>query len=61
MSSHCNSGCLPAAAQFLDTLWGGLLVRLLLRVRDAPTAEEIEQRAQAATAVLLHRPSRADE
>lgn len=45
------------AAQFLDALWGGLLVQLLLRVRDAPTAEEIEQRAQAATAALLHGPS----
>ena len=49
------------AAQFLDTLWGGLLVQLLLRVRDTPTAEEIEQRAQAATAALLQGPSRADE
>lgn len=49
------------AAQFLDALWGGLLVQLLLRVSDAPTAEEIEQRAQAATAALLHRPSRADD
>lgn len=45
------------AAQFLDMLLSGLLVRLLLRVRDAPTAEEIEQRAQAATAALLHGPS----
>lgn len=49
------------AAHFLDALWGGLLVQLLLRVRDAPTAEEIEQRAQAATAALLHRLSRSDE
>jgi AcrR family transcriptional regulator len=41
------------AAQFLATLWGGLLIQLLLRVRDAPGAAEIEARAQASTRTLL--------
>jgi AcrR family transcriptional regulator len=45
----------PAAIteRFIALLWGDLLVRLLLRVRDAPTPAEIEARAQAATEVLL--------
>jgi AcrR family transcriptional regulator len=41
------------AAHFLAMLWGGLLVQLLLRVRDAPSAEEMESRAQASTRALL--------
>jgi AcrR family transcriptional regulator len=41
------------AAHFLAMLWGGLLIQLLLRVRDAPSAEEIESRALAATRALL--------
>jgi AcrR family transcriptional regulator len=41
------------AAHFLAMLWGGLLIQLLLRVRDAPSAAEIEARAQAATRTLL--------
>jgi AcrR family transcriptional regulator len=41
------------AAHFLATLWGGLLVQLLLRVREAPTPDEIESRARAATAAML--------
>ena len=50
------------AAQFLAVLWGGLLIQLLLRVRDAPTPDEIASRARAATAVLLtlYPPPRAD-
>jgi AcrR family transcriptional regulator len=49
------------AAHFLAILWGGLLIQLLLRVRDAPSAEEIESRAQAATRALLtlYAPARA--
>jgi AcrR family transcriptional regulator len=41
------------AAHFLAILWGGLLIQLLLRVREAPSAEEIESRAHAATQALL--------
>ena len=51
------------ATHFLAVLWGGLLIQLLLRVRDAPTPDEIESRARAATeAVLtLYPPPRADD
>src|SRR4029077_9825008 len=42
------------AAQFLAILWGGgLLIQLLLRVREPPSEEEIKSRAQAATRALL--------
>ncbi len=41
------------AAHFLALLWGGLLIELLLRVRDAPTRDEIESRARAATEAML--------
>jgi AcrR family transcriptional regulator len=53
----------PIAAQFLAVLWGGLLIQLLLRVRDAPTPDEIASRARAATEVLLalYSPPRADD
>jgi AcrR family transcriptional regulator len=45
----------PAAMAtiFLAALWGGLLIQLLLRVRDAPTPDEIEARARAATKAML--------
>jgi len=51
------------AAHFLATLWGGLLIQLLLRVREAPSAEEIEARAGAAAEALLtlHAPARAGQ
>jgi AcrR family transcriptional regulator len=41
------------AAHFLATLWGGLLVQLLLGVRAAPSEKEIEARADAATQAIL--------
>jgi len=41
------------AAHFLAVLWGGLLIQLLLRVLDAPTPDEIESRARAATEAIL--------
>ena len=41
------------AAQFLAALWGGLLIQLLLRVREAPAPDEIESRARAATQMML--------
>lgn len=41
------------AAHFLATLWGGLLIQLLLRVREAPTSAEIDARARAATDATL--------
>jgi AcrR family transcriptional regulator len=53
----------PAAitARFISMLWGDLLIRLLLQVRDAPTPAEIEARARAAADALLtlYPPSRA--
>jgi AcrR family transcriptional regulator len=49
------------AAHFLAILWGGLLIQLLLRVREAPSADEIEARAHAAMRALLtlYPPARA--
>jgi AcrR family transcriptional regulator len=41
------------ATTFLALLWGGLLIQLLLRVRDAPTPDEIDLRARAATEAIL--------
>ena len=41
------------AAHFLATLWGGLLIQLLLGVREAPSPQEIEARAHAATRAIL--------
>jgi len=41
------------AARFFALLWGDLLVRLLLRVTDAPTLKEMERMAGAATEALL--------
>jgi AcrR family transcriptional regulator len=51
------------AAHFLAVLWGGLLIELLLRVRDAPTPDEIESRADAATeaTLTLYAPPRAHD
>jgi AcrR family transcriptional regulator len=51
------------AAHFLALLWGGLLIELLLRVRDAPTPDEMESRARAATEVTLtlYAPPRAQD
>jgi len=52
----------PAAitARFISMLWGDVLIRLLLQVRDAPAPEEIEARARAAADALLtlYPPSR---
>jgi AcrR family transcriptional regulator len=57
-----NPAANPAAmaAHFLATLGGTLLIQLLLRVRDAPTAGEIEQRARTASEalILLYPPRR---
>jgi AcrR family transcriptional regulator len=41
------------AAQFLASLGGALLIQLLLRVRDPPTADEIELRARTASEALI--------
>jgi AcrR family transcriptional regulator len=41
------------AEHFLSMLWGGLLIQLLLRVRDAPTPAEMESRARTATGAIL--------
>jgi len=48
------------AAHFLAILWGGLLIQLLLRVREAPSTDEIDTRARAATdaALKLYAPLR---
>jgi AcrR family transcriptional regulator len=48
------------AAHFLAALGGALLIQLLLRVRDAPTADEIESRARTASEslILLYPPPR---
>src|SRR5260370_41510134 len=61
--SRRNIGTPAMATHFLAVLWGGLLIQLLLRVRDAPTPDEIESRARAAAqAVLtLYPPPRADD
>jgi AcrR family transcriptional regulator len=40
-------------ARFFSTLAGDLLIRLLMRVREAPTEREIAARARAATEALL--------
>jgi AcrR family transcriptional regulator len=54
-----SRGLLPAgdpsvlAARYLAVLWGDLLIRLLLRVREAPAQREIEARARAATETLI--------
>jgi AcrR family transcriptional regulator len=51
------------AAHFLAALWGTLLIQLLLRVREAPSAKEIDARAHAAADAILtlYAPARASE
>jgi AcrR family transcriptional regulator len=41
------------AAGYISGLWGDLLIRLLMRLREAPTKREIEVRARAATETLM--------
>ena len=41
------------AVRYLAVLWGDLLIRLLMRLREAPTEREIEIRARAATETLI--------
>jgi AcrR family transcriptional regulator len=41
------------AALFFASLWGDLLIRLLLRVVDPPTPQEIARRARLATDAIL--------
>ena len=40
-------------ARFIALLWGDLLIRLLMRVLDAPTPDDIEARARFAAEALL--------
>jgi AcrR family transcriptional regulator len=44
------------ADRYRALLWGDLLIRLLMRVREAPTEREIEARARAATETLMALP-----
>jgi len=41
------------AAQFFALIWGDLLVRLLLRVTKVPNPNEIEQRVETATEIIM--------
>jgi AcrR family transcriptional regulator len=41
------------AAHFIATLWGSLLIQMLLGVRKAPSEKEIEARAHAAAQAIL--------
>jgi AefR-like transcriptional repressor, C-terminal domain len=41
------------AARYLAVLRGDLMIRLLMRVREAPTEREIEVRARAAMETLM--------
>jgi AcrR family transcriptional regulator len=41
------------AARYIAALWEDLLIRLLMRLREAPTAREIEVRARTATETLM--------
>lgn len=52
------NGAPQQAEQFAGLLWGDLMMRLLLRVADPPTATEIDARARAAVSAFLrlHRP-----
>jgi AcrR family transcriptional regulator len=43
------------ATRYATVLWGDLLVPLLLRIREAPGAKEIETRARAATEAVIRR------
>lgn len=44
------------AARYLTVLLGDLMIRLLMRVREAPNKQEIEVRARAATETLMALP-----
>lgn len=41
------------AGRYIAVLWTDLLIRLLMRVREAPTQREIDTRARAATETLM--------
>jgi hypothetical protein len=41
------------AARYFALLWGDLLLSLLMRVREAPTEQEIQTRARATTETLM--------
>jgi hypothetical protein len=41
------------ATRYLTILWGDLLIRLLMCVRETPTLREIEARARAATETVM--------
>jgi hypothetical protein len=41
------------AARYFTVLWGGMLLELLMRVREPPTQREIATRARAAAETLL--------
>jgi AcrR family transcriptional regulator len=43
-------------ARYITVLWGDLLIRLLMRVREAPTQSEMLARARAATEMLMADP-----
>jgi hypothetical protein len=43
-------------ARYITVLWGDLLIRLLMRVREAPTQREMLARARAATEMLMADP-----
>jgi hypothetical protein len=49
------------AERFAGLLWGNLLVSLLLRVTNQPTAGEVTRRARDATAAFLKLYPQPDE
>jgi AcrR family transcriptional regulator len=59
LSKGQSLGLVPAgdpgalAAGYISELWGDLLIRLLMRIRETPTKREIEARARAATESLM--------
>jgi hypothetical protein len=44
------------AARYLAVLWGDLMIRLLMRVCEAPTEREIDAGARAAAETLMAFP-----
>ena len=50
-----NADPAALADRYFTMLWGDLLLRLLMRVRKAPTEREIQTRARAATEILFCR------
>jgi AcrR family transcriptional regulator len=44
------------AARYISVLWGDLMIRLLMRVREAPAEREIKVRARAAAETLMAFP-----